>query len=130
MATVSGGGSGTASKFTDFSGAFSYVDRTDVIEIDFHTVPEGLTLVVDGVRVTAGDRPAFWQIGTVHTIQTDDPPGVPLNSGYSLVATNFGGLVTNAIAVGDTGFYLLVNPPEYGVTGRTHDQFTAIFTKP
>jgi hypothetical protein len=130
-ATVSGGGSGAASKFTDFSGAVSFPGLAGgFIEVDVHTVPEGLTLVVDGVRVTAGDKPVFWQIGSVHTIQTDDPPGVPLNPGFTLVATNLGGLLTNGFVVGPTGFLVLVTPPEFFVGGVTHDQFTAIYTKP
>jgi hypothetical protein len=132
VATVSGGGSAAASKFTDFSGAVSGAGIVPgVIEIDLHTVPEGLTLVVDGVRVTAGDRPVFWQIGSVHTIQTDDPPGVPLNPGYTLVAINTGGLLTNQFVPAPPPFIFLVNPPEYVVAnGSTHDQFTAIYTKP
>ncbi len=128
VATVSGGGSAATSKFTDFSGAVSGAGQVPcVIEVDVHTVPEGLTLVVDGVRVTAGDRPIFWQVGSIHTIQTDDPPGVPLNPGFTLRAINVGGLLTNIFGPRNT---VLVNPPEGVVTGITHDQFTAIYSKP
>jgi hypothetical protein len=131
VATVSGGGSASASKFTDFSGAVSFPGLAGgVIEVDVHTVPEGLTLVVDGVRVTAGDRPIFWRIGSIHTIQTDDPPGVPLNPGFTLVGTNLGGLLTNVFGIGPTGFFIFVASPDVAVTGITHDQFTAIYTKP
>ena len=145
LTTVSGGGSVTSNcppipnsfspttcKFTDFSGAVSVLDRTGVIEVTFHTVPEGLFLVVDGVKVTGGDRPEFWQIGSFHTIQTDDPPGTPLNAGYQVVATNTGGLVTNLFVPNPPPFILFVGTPEYEVDPRprvppTHDQFTAIF---
>jgi hypothetical protein len=133
VATVSGGGSGSASKFTDFSDAISFAGQlSGYVEVVVHTVPEGLTLSVDGVEVnTDTTGHAFsWQVGSIHTISTDDPTGVAVNPGYTLAGTNLGGLGTNGFLVGPTGFLLWITPPQDIVLGVTRDQFTAIFTKP
>jgi hypothetical protein len=134
VATVSGGGSGSASKFTDFSDAISFGGFPQgYVEVVVHTVPEGLLLVVDGVEVsTDSTGHAFsWQIGSIHTITTEAPPGTPVNPGFTNVASNFGGLVTNLFVPTPPPFILLITQPDYQVaTTSIRDQFTAIFTKP
>jgi hypothetical protein len=130
-ATVSGGGSASASKFTDFSDAISFGGPPQgYVEVVVHTVPEGLTLSVDGVDVST-PHAYSWQIGSIHTILTEDPAGNLLNPGFTAVASNFGGLVTNLFVPPPPPFILLITAPDYQVsTGPLRDQFTAIFTKP
>jgi hypothetical protein len=133
VATVSGGGSGSSTKFTDFSDAISFAGQIPgYVEVVVHTVPEGLTLSVDGVEVnTDTTGHAFsWQVGSIHTILTSDPTGVLVNPGYTAAGSSIGGLATNLFVPTPPPFILWITAPDYQVTGSFRDQFTAIFTKP